>query len=60
MTEFVGFVAVFKDSVILLGISGSLIALWATFVACWMGVIAMMQEFHEEFLECVAYAVEDE
>jgi len=40
VTEFVGFLAAFKQAGILAGIAGGMIALWATFIPCFLWIFA--------------------
>lgn len=40
VTEFVGFLAAYKEGGILLGIAGALITLWVTFVPCFLWIFA--------------------
>ena len=40
VTEFVGFLAAFKQGGVLLGIAGGLITLWVTFVPCFLCIFA--------------------
>ena len=40
VTEFVGFLAAFKQAGIIAGIAGAAIALWATFVPCFLWIFA--------------------
>ena len=40
VTEFVAFVAAYRDGGILLGVIGALIALWVTFVPCFLWIFA--------------------
>jgi chromate transporter len=40
VTEFVGYVAAYKQGGILIGLLGALVALWATFVPCFLWIFA--------------------
>lgn len=40
VTEFVGFIAAFREGGILMGLAGAAVALWATFVPCFLWIFA--------------------